>query len=100
MNLPLSRRLPMQTFLPLKHIKAPPHLLSEPHPMPSQQDLARVLSRCFSTWYSNKDLSHMEVMTYSRAYGPDVADNRLRDAEGQLALVASILRLIDRGRKS
>jgi hypothetical protein len=38
-------------------------------------------------------------MTFSRAYGHDASDQQLRYAEGQRALVANILRLVDRGRK-
>jgi hypothetical protein len=38
-------------------------------------------------------------MTFSRVYGPDALDNHLRYAEGQRALVANILRMVDRGRK-
>jgi hypothetical protein len=44
-------------------------------------------------------LAHLQVMTFSRAYGPDSTDQQLRYAEGQRALMAQILRLIDRGRK-
>ena len=71
----------MKNFLPLKHIKAPPHLLSEPQPTPSQQDIERVFARCFSTEDGKKVLAHLQVMTFSRAYGPDVADNHLRYAD-------------------
>lgn len=65
----------------------------------SQQDIERVFARCFSTEDGKKVLAHLQVMTFSRAYGPDVSDNHLRYAEGQRALIASVLRLIDRGRK-
>ena len=89
----------MKNFLSMKHIQAPPHLLSEPQSAPSQQDIEKIFSRCFSTDDGRKVLAHLQVMTFSRAYGPDVADNHLRYAEGQRALVANILRLIDRGRQ-
>ncbi len=88
----------MNPFLPLKQITAPPHLLSDPQNM-SQQDIERLFARHFSTDDGRKILAHLQVMTFSRAYGPDASDQQLRYAEGQRALVATILRLIDRGRK-
>lgn len=65
----------------------------------SQQDIERAFARLFSTEDGQKVLAHLQVMTFSRAYGPDTTDQILRHAEGQRALVANILRLIDRGRK-
>lgn len=82
----------------LKTIQTPPRLLSEPQTLP-QQDIERIFARCFSTEDGKKVLAHLQVMTFSRAYGPDASDQHLRYAEGQRALVANILRLIDRGRK-
>jgi hypothetical protein len=82
----------------LKTIQAPANLLSNPQAM-SQQDIERIFARCFSTEDGKKVLAHLQVMTFSRAYGPDASDQQLRYAEGQRALVANILRLIDRGRK-
>ena len=45
-------------------------------------------------------LAHLQVLTFQRALGPGVADEQLRYIEGQRSMVATILRLIDRGRKS
>ena len=64
-----------------------------------QQDIERVFARLFSSDDGRKVLAHLQVMTFSRAYGPDASDQLLRYAEGQRALVANILRLVDRGRK-
>jgi len=81
-----------------KTIQAPPHLLTEPQVLP-QQDIERIFARLFSSDDGRKVLAHLQVMTFSRAYGPDASDQQLRYAEGQRALVANILRLVDRGRK-
>lgn len=88
----------MKNFLPLKTILAPAHLLSKTPLNSSQQDIERVFARLFSSDDGQKVLAHLQVMTFSRAYGPDATDQTLRYAEGQRALVANILRLIDRGR--
>ncbi|MBI2234340.1 MAG: hypothetical protein HYU57_05025 [Micavibrio aeruginosavorus] len=64
-----------------------------------QQEIERLFARCFSTDDGRKVLAHLQVMTFSRAYGPEASDRHLRYAEGQRALVASILRMVDRGRK-
>jgi len=79
-------------------VNAPAHLLADPQTL-SQQDVERIFARCFSSEDGKKVLAHLQVMTFSRAYGPDASDQQLRYAEGQRALVANILRLIDRGRK-
>lgn len=83
--------------LPPKQVTAPAHLLSEPKTM-AQQDVERLFARVFSSEDGKKILAHLQVMTFSRAYGPDASDQQLRYAEGQRALVANILRLVDRGR--
>jgi hypothetical protein len=67
--------------------------------MLSQQDIERVFARLFSTEDGRKVLAHLQMMTFSRAYGPETSDQQLRYAEGQRALMAQVLRLIDRGRK-
>jgi len=61
-------------------------------------DIERTFARLFSTEDGRAVLAHLQVMTFSRAYGADASDQLLRYAEGQRALVAQILRLIDRGR--
>lgn len=73
-------------------------MMGEPQILP-QHDIERIFARCFSTDDGRRVLAHLQVMTFCRAYGPDASDQHLRYAEGQRALVATILRLIDRGRK-
>lgn len=80
-----------------KIISAPVRMMTPPQSL-SQEDVARIFARCFSTDDGRKVLSHLQVMTFSRAYGPESSDHQLRYAEGQRALVAQIMRLVDRGR--
>lgn len=62
------------------------------------KDIERVFTRLFSTEDGQKVLAHLQVMTFQRALGPGSSDEQLRYTEGQRALMAAILRLIDRGR--
>lgn len=63
-----------------------------------QKDMERVFTRLFSTEDGQRALSYLQVMTFQRAHGPNVSDEQLRYSEGQRSLVATILRMIDRGR--
>ncbi len=63
-----------------------------------QRDIEKSFARLFTSDDGQKVLAHLQVMTFQRAYGPDSNESQLRYAEGQRALVAAILRLIDRGR--
>ncbi|NQZ14820.1 MAG: hypothetical protein HRT94_08385 [Alphaproteobacteria bacterium] len=60
--------------------------------------MERVFTRLFSTEDGQKVLGYLQVMTFQRAYGPNATDEQLRHAEGQRSLMATILRMIDRGR--
>ena len=64
------------------------------------REIEKAFTRLFSTPDGQKVLAHLQVLTFQRAMGPGVADDQLRYIEGQRALMATILRLIDRGRKS
>ena len=71
-------------------------------PEPNKTELREVekaFARLFSTEDGQKVLSHLQVVTFQRALGPGAGDEQLRYIEGQRAMVATILRLIDRGRK-
>lgn len=63
-----------------------------------QRDVERAFARLFSSDDGRRVLSHLQAMTFCRALGPSAPDEQLRYAEGQRALMANILRLIDRGR--
>ena len=71
---------------------------SEPSKM-EMRDIEKSFARLFTTDDGQKVLSHLQVMTFQRALGPSAADDQLRYLEGQRAMIATILRLIDRGRK-
>ncbi len=62
------------------------------------REIEKAFARAFATEDGQKVLSHLQVITFHRALGPSVADEHLRYAEGQRAMVGTILRLIDRGR--
>lgn len=64
------------------------------------RDIERAFTRLFSTDDGQKVLSYLQVMTFQRALGPGAADEQLRYLEGQRSMIATILRLIDRGRKA
>ena len=63
-----------------------------------QEHLARAFARAFSSDDGRIVLSHLQAITFQRAFAASAPESDLRYAEGQRALVAQILRLIDRGR--
>lgn len=63
------------------------------------RSVERAFARLFSTEDGQKVLAYLQVLTFQRALGPVTPDEQLRYQEGQRALMATILRLIDRGRK-
>ncbi|HOO81084.1 MAG TPA: hypothetical protein PK513_01100 [Alphaproteobacteria bacterium] len=63
------------------------------------REIEKAFARLFSSDDGQKVLAHLQVVTFQRALGPGVGDDQLRYLEGQRAMVATILRLIDRGRK-
>lgn len=63
-----------------------------------QRDIEKCFARLFSSDDGQKVLAHLQVLTFQRAFGPETGEGQLRYVEGQRALVATILRLIDRGR--
>ncbi len=70
-------------------------------PEPVRMELREVeksFARLFSSEDGKRVLSHLQAITFQRALGAESSDQSLRYTEGQRALVASILRLIDRGR--
>lgn len=62
------------------------------------REIERACARLFSTADGKMVLSHLQAISFCRALSPDSSDAHLRHAEGQRAMVATILRLIDRGR--
>ena len=63
-----------------------------------QEQIARAFTRTFASDDGRIVLSHLQALTFQRAFAASAPESDLRYAEGQRALVAQILRLIDRGR--
>lgn len=64
-----------------------------------QGDVDKAFARLFSSDDGKIVLSHLQAMTFTRTHGAEASDKLLRHCEGQRALVAHILRLVDRGRR-
>jgi len=64
-----------------------------------QREIEKAFARLFLSEDGQKVLAHLQVLTFQRALGANSSDNELRYMEGQRAMMGSILRLIDRGRK-
>jgi hypothetical protein len=65
-----------------------------------QKDIERSFARLFSTEEGKKVLAWLQVMTFHRTGGANQTDEQLRHMEGQRSLMASILRMIDRGKNN
>ena len=65
-----------------------------------QKDIEHSFARVFSTEEGRKVLAYLQVMTFQRAGGANTTDDHLRHMEGQRSLMASILRMIDRGKNN
>lgn len=63
-----------------------------------QKDIERCFARLFATEDGKKVLAWLQVMTFQKVQGANTPDEQLRYAEGQRSLMATILRLIDRGK--
>ncbi|MEM6781024.1 MAG: hypothetical protein AAF569_04090 [Pseudomonadota bacterium] len=63
-----------------------------------QRDMEKVFARVFSSDDGKKALAYLQMITFQRALNGNAPDEQLRYMEGQRSLVATILRLIDRGR--
>jgi hypothetical protein len=63
------------------------------------RDIERLYARLFSSEDGRRVLAHLQAVTFGRALGPASPDAQLRHMEGQRAMVATILRLVDRGRQ-
>lgn len=63
------------------------------------REIEKSFARLFASEDGQRVLAHLQVMTFQRALGPESSDEQLRYLEGQRSMIATILRLIDRGRK-
>ena len=62
------------------------------------REIENSYARLFATDDGRRALAHLQTITFQRALGAATPDEQIRYAEGQRSLVATILRLIDRGR--
>ncbi|MGB4107186.1 MAG: hypothetical protein WBK55_05255 [Alphaproteobacteria bacterium] len=90
-----------------------PLFVRDPLPLPksglvySQPEPAKIelreIEKCFARLFTTEDgrrvLGYLQAITFQRALGAATPDEQIRYSEGQRSLVATILRLIDRGRK-
>lgn len=63
------------------------------------RDIEKSFARLFQTDDGKRVLSHLQSISFSRVMGMESTDAQLRYMEGQRAMVATILRLISRGRE-
>ncbi|MBL6934029.1 MAG: hypothetical protein ISR48_01315 [Alphaproteobacteria bacterium] len=60
--------------------------------------VAKAFARCFRGAAGKTVLSHLRGITIERRLGPDASEASLRHLEGQRALVATILILVEQGK--
>ena len=64
-----------------------------------QPEIARAFTRAFNAKDGKIVLGYLQALTFQRALTATAPDEQLRYSEGQRGLVATILRLIQSGRK-
>lgn len=65
-----------------------------------QRDIEHAFARLFSSEDGKKVLAWLQVMTFHRAATSQTSEEQLRHMEGQRSLVATILRMIDNGKRN
>jgi hypothetical protein len=83
----------------LKSRRRPIFELPDPGYM-ERRDIEKSYARLFTTDDGRRVLAHLQSLTLARAYGADAPDSQIRYAEGQRALVTTILRFIGAGKTS
>lgn len=63
-----------------------------------RRDVEKAYARTFADDNGRVVLGHLQNLTFARAYAADAPEGQLRYAEGQRALVGTILRLVNAGR--
>jgi len=64
-----------------------------------QRDMERLFVRLFASDEGKKALAYLQYLTFQCVLSAESSDENLRYMEGQRALLSSILRLIERGRR-
>ena len=83
--------LPLLKFL-FRTTDRPVFELPVPQSM-EREAVEKLYTRLFASEDGRQVLSHLQSLTFARAYGPDASNEQIRYSEGQRALVATILRL-------
>ncbi len=63
-----------------------------------KREIEKSYARLFGTEDGKRVLAHLQTVAFMRAYSAESSDEQIRYAEGQRALVANMLRLINAGR--
>lgn len=72
-----------------------------PSPIKTEmREIEKACARLFASDDGQKVLAYLQAVSFARAMGAESTEAQLRYMEGQRAMVAGILRLIDRGRMS
>jgi len=64
----------------------------------ARRDIEKSYARLFASADGQQVLAHLQGLTMMRALGPEAPEAHIRHAEGQRALVGTILRLIAAGK--
>ncbi len=90
---------PIRMLIQRKKRKRFAFILPEP-PRMEMQDIEKAAARLFSTEDGQKFLAYLQNTVFARAVAMEAPDSTLRYLEGQRALMATIIRLIERGRQA
>lgn len=77
-----------------------PSLILPPFFRTESADIEKICARLFTTPDGQRVLGYLSNQVFARALGMDAPDSALRYQEGQRALMATILRMIERGRQN
>ncbi len=61
------------------------------------QDMAKIAARIFASDDGKALLQYLQITIFQRALSPDAPDTQLRYYEGQRAMLANLIRLIEKG---
>lgn len=65
-----------------------------------REQVEKAYARLFATEDGRTVLGHLQSVAFMRAYSAESTDEQIRYAEGQRALVAHIMRLVNAGRQA
>ncbi len=91
----------LKTILPGRNLPPPQNKPVYEAPAPSRlerEQVEKAYARLFATDDGKLVLGHLQTIAFMRAYSAESSDEQIRYAEGQRALVAHIMRLVNAGR--